>query len=294
MILRSMLFVPADSERKLAKADDAGADAIILDLEDSVAEARKGAARNLAREYLQARPQDGRKSQLYVRINPLGTDTSMRDLAAVSSGRPDGILLPKCAGPEDVEFISRQLDGLENRAGALEGSTEIMAIAGETAQGVLALSTYTAAMPRLRRLAGLSWGPWDLATDLGAATNKGADGGYAFTYRLAMSMTLLAAKAARIQAIDTVHAEFKDDSGLLAWCKTIRHEGWNGKLAIHPAQVPIIHEGFRPSPEEVAEAEQIIKAFADATTGVVALNGAMLDRPHLKQAEYILALRNAG
>lgn len=296
MILRSMLFIPADSERKLAKADDSGADAVILDLEDSVATERKAAARAMAREFLETRPAagSGRKSRIYVRINPLDSAAAFNDLAAVSPGRPDGIMLPKCSGPDDIALIARQLDELERRDGTPAGAIKIVAIAGESARGVLRLGDYAPAVAKLPRLAGLTWGPWDLATDLGAATNKAADGSLGFTYRLAMSMTLLAAKASGVLAIDTVYADFKDEAGLLALCRTIRREGWNGKLAIHPAQVPIIHAGFRPDAEEIAAAERVVAAFAGASTGVVALDGAMLDRPHLMQAQNILALARAG
>ena len=294
MILRSMLFVPADSEKKLAKADGTGADAVILDLEDSVSAPRKEAARGLIGEFLRARPQAARKARIFMRINPLGTDAPLHDLAAIGPDLPDGIVLPKCSGPEDVAWLSARLDDLENRTGAVKGTTKIVAIAGETARGVLALNAYAASRPNLSRLIGLTWGPWDLAADLGAASNQDIDGNFSFTYRMAMSMTLLAAKAAGVQAIDTVYADLKDDARLLAWCKFVRREGWNGKLAIHPAQVPIIHEGFRPSADEVAAAERVILAFANTAVGVVALDGAMLDLPHLIQARYILALRDAG
>lgn len=292
MPLRSWLFVPGDSEKKLAKAGACKADVLILDLEDSVVPARKEAARQMVQAFLKAQPPAARQTKLYVRINPLG-EVALHDLAAVSPGLPDGIVLPKCAGPRDVGVLARYLDVLEVRDGATHGSTKIVAIAGETAAGVLALGMYAPSVGRLQRLAGLTWGPWDLAVDLGAASNHGEGGDYAHPYRMAMSMTLLAAKAAGVQAIDTVYTAFTDDAGLLAWCKTIRREGWTGKLAIHPSQIPVIHEGFRPSPEEVAEAQKVIDALARSKDGAVSLDGVMIDRPHLAQAQYILSLRNA-
>lgn len=289
MLLRAMLFTPGDSEKKLAKAAEVNADAIIIDLEDSVAAPRKDAARQMALDFLKSRPG---KSKLFVRINPLDTDAPKHDLAAVMAGRPDGIVFPKAAGAASVETISKELDALEKQHGLAAGATPILAIAGESALGVLTLSEYATAKPA--RLLGLSWGPWDLAADLGAATNRDADGNFSFTYRLAMSMTLLGAKAAGVLAIDTPYTDFKDEQGLLALCKSIRRDGWNGKLAIHPAQVDIINEGFRPSPEEVAHAERVIAAFDSAATGVASLDGVMLDLPHLKQARNILALSAAS
>lgn len=288
-LLRSMLFIPGDSEKKLAKAAEVKADAVIVDLEDSVAAPRKDAARKLALEFLKSRPG---KSKLFVRINPLDSDAPRHDLAAVIAGRPDGIVFPKAAGAASLETISRELDALEKQHGVKAGSTPILAIAAESALGVLTVGEYAKAKPA--RLIGLSWGPWDLAADLGAATNRDADGNFGFTYCMAMSMTLVGAKAAGVLAIDTPHTDFRDEQGLLALCKSIRRDGWNGKFAIHPAQVDIINEGFRPSAEEVAHAERVVAAFETAATGVASLDGVMLDLPHLKQARNVLALRDAS
>jgi citrate lyase subunit beta/citryl-CoA lyase len=289
-MLRSMLFIPGDSEKKLAKADEVKADAIILDLEDAVAGARKPAARAMVRAFLNARPRDKRASKLYVRINPFESDMPLRDLEAVVGGAPDGIVVPKSAGPETVARAAEYLTVLEQRDGIAE-PTKILAIAGETAAGVLAMGAYAKA--RHERLVGLSWGPWDLAADLGAAVNRDANGEFLFTYKMAMSLTLLGAKAAGLAAIDTPYTDFKDEKGLLAVCRQIRREGWSGKFAIHPAQVAVIHEGFRPAPEEVAHAERVVQAFS-AGEGVASLDGVMLDLPHLKQARQVLALRDAG
>ena len=290
MLLRSMLFIPGDSEKKLAKAAGVKADAIIIDLEDSVAAGRKDAARQLTLDFLKSAA--SRTSKLFVRINPLDTDAPKKDLAAVIAGRPDGIVFPKAAGAAPVEAIAKELDALEKQHGLAAESTPILAIAAETAMGVLTVGEYAKAKPA--RLIGLSWGPWDLAADLGAATNRDADGAFGFTYRMAMAMTLLGAKAAGVLAIDTPHTDFRDEQGLLALCKTIRRDGWNGKFAIHPAQVDIINEGFRPSAEEIAHAERVIKAFHGLTDGVASLDGVMLDLPHLKQARNVLALRDAA
>ncbi len=292
MILRSMLFIPADSEKKLAKADGVEADAIIFDLEDSVAGPRKQTGRDMAKDFMASRPRAKRTTKYYVRINPLESDMPLRDLAGIIDGNPDGIVLPKASGPQDVDLASKYLDVLEVEHGIEQGSIGIVAISGETSAGVLASGEY--AKVKLPRLVGLSWGPWDLAADLGAAGNRYEDGSYEPAYRMAMSLSLLGAKAAGVQAIDTPYTEFKDSDGLLKWCKMIRREGWTGKLAIHPAQIPIIHEGFRPSAEEVAHAHRVVDAFSGENDGVASLDGVMLDLPHLKQARYILALEEAS
>lgn len=291
MLLRSMLFIPGDSEKKLAKADEIAADALILDLEDSVAAARKDAGRALTAEFLKSHAPSARKSKLFVRINPLESDAPMRDLAAIMAGAPDGIVLPKATGPAAVQSIAQQLEEHEHRVG-LKPATVIVAISGETATGVLSAAAYAKGVSP--RLAGLSWGPWDLAADLGAAGNTDETGAFDFTYKMAQSLTLLAAKAAGVQAIDTPHTDFKDEKKLLAACKDIRRQGWNGKLAIHPAQIAVIHEGFKPSAEEVADAQQVIKAFENPESGVASLNGIMLDLPHLKQAQRTMDLHKAG
>lgn len=289
MILRSMLFIPADSEKKLSKADGVEADALIFDLEDSVATPRKQIGREMINEFMSARAQTDRKTKFYVRINPLESDAPLRDLAGIMAGKPDGIMVPKVSGPHDVDLISKYLDVLEIEHGTEAGSTKIVAITGESSAGVLSFGEYAKA--NLPRMVGMSWGPWDLAADVGAAGNRHEDGSYEYTYRMAMSLSLLGAKAAGVQAIDTAFTEFKDSEGLLKWCKMIRREGWTGKIAIHPAQVPIIHEGFRPSDEEAAHARRVIDAFASENEGVASLDGVMLDLPHLKQARNILALR---
>jgi len=291
MLLRSMLFIPADSEKKLSKADSVESDALIFDLEDAVAAPRKQMGREMVNEFMSARPQKDRKVKFYVRINPLESDAPLRDLAGIMSAAPDGIMFPKASGPQDVDLISKYLDVLEIEHGVEPGSTKIVALTGESAQGVLTLGEYAKA--KLPRLVGMCWGPWDLAAEVGAAGNRHPDGTYEYTYRMAMSLSLLGAKAAGVQAIDTAFTEFKDSEGLLKWCKMIRREGWTGKVAIHPAQVPIIHEGFKPSDEEVTHAQRVLDAFANENEGVASLDGVMLDLPHLKQARYIMSLFEA-
>ncbi len=292
--LRSWLFIPADSEKKLGKGDAAGADALILDLEDSVAPANKAAARGLAAAYLGERPADRRATQVWIRINPLDGDLALDDLAAVVAASPDGIMLPKCSGPADVRRLSHYLDALEAQAGLAIGTTQILPVATETAASPFALGDYAGA--GLARLSGLTWGAEDLATALGASGNQAADGsGWALTYRLVRSLTLLGAKAAAVQAVDTLWTDFRDDAGLRAASAASYAEGFTGRLAIHPGQVAAINDSYRPSPAQVDHAARVVAAFA-AQPGVatVGLDGRMLDIPHLKQAEAVLAQARAA
>ncbi|MDP1026580.1 CoA ester lyase [Sphingomonas sp. KR1UV-12] len=292
-MIRSWLFIPADSEKKLAKGDASGADALILDLEDAVAPAAKPAARALAAEYLHGRPAGTRRPEVWVRINPLDTDLALADLAAVVAARPDGVMLPKGEGPADVRRLSHYLDALEVQAGVPQGTTRILPVATETAASPFTLGDYAGA--GLARLAGLTWGAEDLATALGASTNQAADGsGWALTYRLVRSLTLLGARAAGVQAIDTLHADFRDEAGLRAASVASYAEGFTGRLAIHPAQVAAINESYLPSPGQVEHARRVVAAFAEAGGGTVGLDGRMLDIPHLKQAQAVLAQLREG
>lgn len=286
--LRSMLFIPGDSEKKLGKADDAGADAIILDLEDAVARERKPAARDLVVAHLAARPPATRKSKLWVRINPLETKEALADLSAIVAAAPDGVMQPKTNGPEDVLRLSHYLDALEAQAGLEPGSIQIVPVATETALAPLRLGEFSSA--QLARLKGLTWGAEDLAAAIGASTNRDADGGWAFTFRMARSMTLLAAQACGVQAIETLYVDFRDEEGLRASSRAARAEGFSGRLAIHPGQVAAINECFMPSPEEVENARRLLELFAaNPGAGTLSLDGKMVDIPHLKQAERILA-----
>ena len=286
--LRSWLFVPGDSERKLARAATSGADAVILDLEDAVAPGRKPLAREHVAAFLAATPRGDRPAQVWVRINPLDSGLALADVAAIVAGAPDGIVQPKTDTPADVRRLSNWLDAFEAAHGITPGSIGILPVATETARAPFALGDFADA--RLERLHGLTWGAEDLATALGASTNRAASGEWAFTYQLARSLCLLAARAAGVEAVDTLYVDFRDDAGLAAACRAARAEGFTGRLAIHPAQVPIINAGFLPSPAEVAHAERVLAAFAAAPgSGTVGLDGRMIDVPHLKQAERLLA-----
>lgn len=286
--LRSFLFIPGDSEKKLAKADATGADALILDLEDSVAPANKPLARELVPDFLRARARAQRAAQLWVRINPLDTELALPDLAAIIAAEPDGLMLPKANGPADVVRLSYYLDALEAQAGIAPGAVKILPVATETAVAPFTLGEYAKA--GLTRLLGLTWGAEDLAAAIGASTNTDATGAWALTFKIARSLTLLAAHAAGVQAIDTLYVDFKDDAGLRAASRAARAEGFTGRIAIHPAQVAGINESFSPSPEEIEHAEHVLAAFAAAPgAGTVGLDGKMLDIPHLKQAQHLLA-----
>ena len=282
--MRSMLFVPADSERKLAKGLESGADALILDLEDSVAAANRPTARRLAREFLEAHGSD--RILRYVRINPLASGLALDDLAATVAGRPDGILLPKCV-PEDVSTVDHYLSAFETAAGAPVGHIRVVAIATETPAAVLALGNYASTSARLEAI---TWGAEDLAACLGG-NNRTIDGDYDGPYRLARSLCLLAAAAANVVAIDTIYTDFKDPAGFKVECAAAKRSGFLAKMAIHPAQLETINEVFSTSSEERQWAEQVIAAFAaNPDAGTLALDGKMIDRPHLTLARRLLGL----
>jgi citrate lyase subunit beta / citryl-CoA lyase len=287
MNLRSLLFIPADSEKKLAKGDASGADALILDLEDSVAPANKPAARELTAAYLRERPRGERATQLWVRINPLDSGLALADLAAIVAADPNGIMLPKPDSPADLVRLSYYLDALEEQAGIAAGSIGVLPVATETAAAAFRLGDYGTA--KLDRLVGITWGAEDLSTAVGATTNLDASGEWAFTYKLARSLTLLAARAAGVQPIDTLYVDFRDEEGLRASCRAARAEGFTGRLAIHPAQVAVINESFLPSAAEIEHARRVVAAFEAAPgVGTVGLDGKMFDIPHLKQARAVL------
>lgn len=287
MTLRSLLFVPGDSEKKLAKGGDSGADALILDLEDAVAPGRKPVAREMVRDYLGA-VREG--PQLWVRINPLD-EGGLDDLAAIVRAAPAGLVVPKTDGPADLVRLGHMLDALERRDG-VERPLGLIAVATETAKAPFRLAHYADHV--LPRLAGLTWGAEDLSTALGASTNLGEDGGWAFTYRMVRSACLLAAKASGVQAIETLYVDFRDEAGLRSASAAAMREGFTGRIAIHPAQVAAINEAFTPSPEDVAHARRVVAAFEAAPdAGTVGLDGRMLDIPHLRQARHVLALHAA-
>ncbi|WP_164117574.1 CoA ester lyase [Sphingorhabdus sp. Alg239-R122] len=286
--IRSFLFIPGDSEKKIAKADATGADAIIFDLEDAVAMDNKAAARKLTAAALADRPPGKRVCQLWVRINPMDSGMAKDDLAAIIAGQPDGIMLPKANSPADVATLSQWLDAMEMESELDTGSVKILPLTTETAIAPFYLGEYASA--GLTRLYGLTWGAEDLAAALGASTNLGADGTWAFTYKMVRSMCLMAAHASGVEAVETVYVDFRDSEGLRTACLAARSEGFSGRMAIHPAQVPVINEAFTPSEKEVAHAARVVAAFADNPgSGVVGLDGKMLDVPHLKAAQRVLA-----
>lgn len=290
--LRSLLFIPGDSEKKLSKVAACGADAVILDLEDAVAPENKARARELVSAFLKQAPRGSRPLQYWVRVNPFDTGLTIDDLAAIMPGAPDGIMQPKIDGPDDVRRLSTHLDELELANGMPAGSTRILPVATETAASPFALGAFPAA--KLERLLGLTWGAEDLAAALGASTNRGADGEWAFTYKMVRSLCLLAAHASRVQAIETLYVDFRDDEGLRSSCRAARAEGFTGRIAIHPAQVAGINASFTPSAEEVAHAQRVLDAFAaHPGAGTVGLDGKMIDIPHKKQAERVIAQARA-
>ncbi|TDI60327.1 MAG: CoA ester lyase [Alphaproteobacteria bacterium] len=292
MILRSMLFVPGDSDKKLGKADSFKADALILDLEDAVAPGRKPIAREMVPDFLRARPKDARKVQLWVRINPLGTPDAVEDLRAIVAADPDGIIVPKVSGPADLQRLSYLLDAFEAAAGLPKGNIQFMPVATEVAPAPFALGDYAGA--NLSRLYGLTWGAEDLSSAIGASTNLGPDGVWTHTYQMVRSLTLLGAHAAGVEAVDTVYVNIADEEGLAASCRQARSEGFTGRIAIHPSQIPIINEGFMPSADDVAFAQRVVDAFAaEPGIGALQLDGKMLDMPHLVQAKKTLAAHAA-
>ncbi len=287
--MRSWLFVPADSERKLQKAAGSAADALILDLEDSVAPARRAVARKLAAEFLD-RPMG--EPERWVRINGLESGEAGADLAAVVREGLAGIVLPKASGGEDLVRLDRWLTTLEDRAGMPAGTVRVLPIATETAAAVFRLSEYASASPRL---AALSWGAEDLSAAIGAMGARDEAGAWLPTFQTVRSLCVLAAAAAGVPAVDTVYTDFRDLDGLARYARAARRDGFLGMLAIHPAQVPLINAAFTPEAAEVAAARQVVAAFEAAPdAGVISLDGRMLDRPHLLQARRVLALARAA
>ena len=290
--LRSMLFIPGDSEKKLGKVDDCGADAVILDLEDSVALSNKPLARELVPAFLAERPRGERNVKLWVRINPFDTGMTLEDLVAIVAAQPDGIMQPKTNSPEDVRRLSFYLDALEAEHGAAPGSIKILPVATETAVAPFHLGGFASA--GLDRLMGLTWGAEDLSAALGASTNVDAMGEWAFAYKMARALCLMAAHASNVEAIETLYVDFRDDEGLRASCRAARAEGFTGRIAIHPAQVAGINESFMPSDAEIHHAQRVLDAFAaNPGAGTVGLDGKMIDIPHQKQAERVLAQAKA-
>jgi citrate lyase subunit beta/citryl-CoA lyase len=281
---RSFLFVPGDSERKLAKAISCGADALIIDLEDSVDSSKRSEARQLAREFLT----QSVDADLWVRVNPLESPDCLPDLLAVMPSAPYGIVLPKPESAADVRRLSEHLKGFEYENGIQVGTTRILPIVTERPAALFKLHEYAAENVRL---GGLTWGAEDLSAALGAAANRSEDGQWLPPYELARSLCLFAAAAAGVVAIDTVYTDFHDLTGLAKYAQNARRDGYCGMLAIHPDQVAVINDAFVPSESEIARAEKIVKMFGENTgSGVMQLDGEMIDRPHFVQASQILDL----
>jgi len=281
---RSYLFVPADSERKMKKAQQAGADALIVDLEDSVAVDARPVARELAHEYLK------NKENTWVRINPIETDDAQADLDAVMPSVPAGIVLPKPRNATDIVHLAKLLDDYESRSGIPAGQTGILPICTERPESIFTLGSYVGATTRLRAM---TWGAEDLSTAVGASTNRGDDGKWLAPYELARSLCLFAAAASEVPAIDTVFTDFRDADGLASYAASARRDGFSGMLAIHPEQVDIINRAFVPTAVELERAERIVALFAEnPDAGVLGMDGEMIDRPHLMQARRVLQLAN--
>jgi len=290
--MRSLLFVPADGGRKLDKAMASGADAVIVDLEDSIAPERKTAARGLAAAFLKEAAAQAARPRLIVRINGLQTGLADADLDAVIPGRPDAIMLPKAEGGAAVVHADAKLATREAIAGLPGGHVEIIALATETAQSLFLAGTYRGSSARLT---GLTWGAEDLSAELGAQANREADGSFLDPYRLARVLCLAGAAAAEAAAIDTVYVDFRNEAGLRRECEEARRDGFIAKLAIHPAQVAVINDVFTPKPDAIARAQAIIDAFAAAPgAGTVGIGGVMYDRPHLVRARQVVARAGGG
>ena len=288
MNIRSLLFVPADSERKLVKALTSAADVLILDLEDAVATSRKAIARGMAAEFIQAQASQ-LKARLYVRINPLDTDMAMADLARIVVSGLAGVMLPKTNSAADVVRLGHGLDALEARAGMAPGGVGILPVATETAQAMLTMSSFSAPVARLT---GVTWGAEDLSAVVGAMSHHEESGAWSPLYELASSLCLCAATAAGVLPIDTVHTDFRDAEGLRAQCRLSRRRGFRARMAIHPDQVDIINEAYSPSAAELAHAQRIVDAFAaQPDAGALSIDGAMIDKPHLTQALRTLGRR---
>jgi citrate lyase subunit beta/citryl-CoA lyase len=285
MILRSLLFVPADSEKKLAKSQSSPADALILDLEDSVAAQNRPKARGLVKEFLK----DKHSQSIWVRINPLGSEDFIRDVESVVVSNPAGLVIPKPDGPQTLREIDNHISTREAKAGVHHGDIKLLPVATETPEAVLTLGEYRNPPPRL---AAMSWGAEDLSAALGAATNRDENGEFLFVHKMVRALVLIAAKAAGVDAIETLHADFRDAKGLERVARAAQREGFSGMLAIHPDQVETINAAFTPSAADIEHAKKVVAAFAQGA-GVASLDGKMLDQPHLKQAKHVLALSEA-
>jgi citrate lyase subunit beta / citryl-CoA lyase len=285
MLNRSYMFVPGDSKKKLGKAQSVEADALIVCLEDAVIQSNKAQAREMTRDYLLAH-KETTSSQLWVRVNPVQTEHLLADLVAIMAGAPFGIFLPKPTGADDIIKVDHYLTVLEQQNSIAIGTTRIITLA-ESALGALNQPSYVGISSRVRAL---TWGAEDMATDLGALTNVDENGEYFLVHQLSRANCLTVSAAGQFQAVDSPYLDYRDEAGLRLDCTRARREGFTGKVAIHPSQVSVINECFSPSEDEIAFAKRVIQAFDEGEgAGTVGLDGKMLDMPHLKQAQRLLA-----
>lgn len=285
--MRSLLFVPADAGPKLDKAMASGADAVIIDLEDSISPERKPAAREAARDYLKVHTGKADRPHLFVRINGLDTGMTDADLEAIVPGKPDAVLFPKAEGGASVVHLDAKLTAQEAIAGVAEGAIKVLAQNVESAAGLFLAGTFKDVSPRL---IGMTWGPEDLSAELGAESNRDDKGFLTEPYRFARSVCLFGAAAAKLPAIETVYVDFRNSEGLRQDTIEARRDGFTGRLAIHPAQVPVINEVFTPTAEQIEKAKTIVAAFAaNPGAGAIGIDGKMFDRPHLIRAQRLLA-----
>lgn len=287
--MRSWLFAPGDSAKKMTKAMEGNADIVLIDLEDAVAPESKPLARTMVHDFLKANA--AQRDRLWVRINPFDGPYTLLDLAAIMPAHPGGIMLPKVYGRADVERLNHCLSALEVANGIEEGSTPVIVLITETAEAMFHTGDYKGAP----RVVALTWGAEDLADSIGASSNKNSDGSYGFTYELARSLTVLGAATAGVPAIETISADFKDLEALRLRAEKVRRDGYRGMLAIHPSQIEVINQAFTPTAEEIAEAREIVAVFeANPGVGAIGYKGAMLDRPYLSRALQLLALAEEG
>jgi citrate lyase subunit beta / citryl-CoA lyase len=283
--MRSWLFAPGDSEKKMAKAVNVSADLVILDLEDAVANENKPVARQMVHDFL--KNSGDQRERIWVRVNPLDGPHTLDDLVSIMPAHPAGIMLPKVYGRADVELLDHYLTAFEAANGIARGSTPVIVLITETAEAMFHTGDYKDAP----RVVALTWGAEDLADSIGASSNRNADGSYSFTYEMARSLTVLGAASAGVPAIETISGDFHDLEALKARAEKVRRDGFRGMLAIHPAQVDVINAAFTPSEEEVAEAREIVTLFAaNPGVGTIGWKGRMLDRPHLSRAQQLLSL----
>lgn len=287
MQMRSWLFAPGDSEKKMGKALEGPADIVLLDLEDAVTAENKPLARQMVHDFLCANA--GRAARIWVRVNPLDGPHTLDDLAAIMPAAPGGIMLPKVYGRADVELLDHYLTAFEAAHGLPRGATPVIVLVTETAEGMFHTGDYKGAA----RVVALTWGAEDLADSIGASSNRNPDGSYSFTYELARSLTVLGAATAGVAAIETISADFKDLEALRLRAEKVRRDGFVGMLAIHPAQIDVINAAFTPTDEELVAAQEIVDVFAaNPGVGAIGWKGGMLDRPYLARAERLL--RQAG